>query len=225
MEKILIIEDNDEINKLLREMLETTGYEVKSAFSGPEGFLYFDQENYSLVLLDLMLPGMSGEEVLKKIREKSTVPVIVISAKNEIESKLDLLENGADDYITKPFDVREVRARIELQLKKHGSAAGNGNKIVFEELVLDKENNTLFANDAAIPLTKIEFSIMELLMKHPNKIYSKQELYELAWEDHYIGEDKTVNVHISNMRKKISEHTKGEYIDTVWGIGVRLKKA
>ena len=95
MEKILIIEDNDEINKLLREMLETTGYEVKSAFSGPEGFLYFDQENYSLVLLDLMLPGMSGEEVLKKIREKSTVPVIVISAKNEIESKLDLLENGA----------------------------------------------------------------------------------------------------------------------------------
>ncbi|MBR4992829.1 MAG: response regulator transcription factor [Lachnospiraceae bacterium] len=226
-EKILIIEDNDEINSLLQEMLKNAGYEVKAAYSGPEGFLYFGQEPFNLVLLDLMLPGMSGEVILEKIREKSDVPVIIISAKNDIEGKVNLLGGGADDYITKPFDVREVLARIELQLKKKTGIVSGAPKeevLVFEELRLDPGKRTLFANDTAVSLTKHEYNLIELLMKYPEKIYSKQELFEMAWDEYYIGEDKTINVHISNIRKKLAEITGKEYIDTVWGIGVRLKK-
>ena len=226
-ERILIIEDNDEINGLLQEMLKNAGYEVKAAYSGPEGFLYFSQEAYSLILLDLMLPGMSGEAVLAKIREKSDVPVIVISAKADITGKVNVLENGADDYITKPFDVREVLARLELQLKKRGRKSLQylkDEELKFEELRLDDYNRTLYANDKAVSLTKHEYNLVRLLMRYPEKIYSKQELYELAWDEYYVGEDKTVNVHISNIRKKLFELTGKEYIDTVWGIGIRLKK-
>ena len=224
---ILIVEDNDEINSLLQEILRGADYTVKSAYSGPEGFLYFGQEAFDLVLLDLMLPGMPGEEILSKIREKSNVPVIVISAKTDIDGKVNLLGSGADDYITKPFDVREVLARIELQLKK--SAGGSAPKadeeiLTFEELKLDVPKKTLFAGDTPISLTKHEYNLIGLLMKYPEKIYSKQELFEMAWDEYYIGEDKTINVHISNIRKKLFEATGREYIDTVWGIGVRLKK-
>lgn len=224
---ILIVEDNDEINSLLQEILRGADYTVKSAYSGPEGFLYFGQEAFDLVLLDLMLPGMPGEEILSKIREKSNVPVIVISAKTDIDGKVNLLGSGADDYITKPFDVREVLARIELQLKK--SAGGSAPKadeeiLTFEELKLDVPKKTLFAGDTPISLTKHEYNLIGLLMKYPEKIYSKQELFEMAWDEYYIGEDKTINVHISNIRKKLFEATGKEYIDTVWGIGVRLKK-
>jgi len=223
MEKILIIEDNDEINNLLREMLSGAGYEIKQAFSGSEGNFYFSQEQFDLVILDLMLPGMSGEEVLKEIRSKSQAPVIIISAKTDIDGKVDLLSSGADDYITKPFDLREVLARIQLQLKKK-TAMHESSRLTYEELTLDITNFQMYVNDNPVALTKHEFSIMEMLLKHPEKIYSKQELYELAWDDFYIGEDKTLNVHISNIRKKIKSFTDREYIDTVWGIGFRLKK-
>ena len=224
---ILLIEDNDEINSLLQEILGGAGYQVKAAYSGPEGFLYFGQEAYDLILLDLMLPGMPGEQILAKIREKSNVPVIVISAKTDIDGKVNLLGNGADDYITKPFDVREVLARIELQLKKSsgGSVAKADDEVlVFEDLKFDPSNKTLYAGDTPISLTKHEYNLIGLLIKYPEKIYSKQELFELAWDEYYIGEDKTINVHISNIRKKLFEATGKEYIDTVWGIGVRLKK-
>lgn len=162
MDKILIIEDNDEINELLKELLVNAGYDVKQAFS------------------------------------------------------------GQDDYITKPFDMREVLVRVELQLKRKRTVAKG--KIVYHELNLDSENHTITINGNQLSFTRQEFAIMELLMKHPDKIYSKQELYELAWEECYIGEDKTLNVHISNIRKKIKQYSEREYIETVWGIGFRLKK-
>lgn len=223
MDRILIIEDNDEINGLLRELLVNAGYDVKQAFSGPEGFLYFSSEIYSLVLLDLMLPGMDGESILAKIRESSGVPVIIISAKTDMDEKVFLLQTGADDYITKPFDMREVLARVELQLKRKRTTAQD--KMVYHELNLDSKNHLIAINGNPLSFTRQEFAIMELLMKHPDKIYSKQELYELAWDDCYLGEDKTLNVHISNIRKKIKQYSEREYIETVWGIGFRLKKS
>lgn len=220
--EILIIEDNDEINGLLKELLINAGYDVKQAFSGPEGLLYFSSGTYALILLDLMLPGMAGESVLAKIRETSEVPVIIISAKTDMDGKVFLLQTGADDYITKPFDMREVLARVELQLKRKGTTAKG--QIEYQELHLDSENHLITINGTPLSFTRQEFAIMELLMKHPDKIYSKQELYELAWEECYIGEDKTLNVHISNIRKKIKLYSEREYIETVWGIGFRLKK-
>lgn len=222
MDKILIIEDNDEINGLLKELLVNAGYDVKQAFSGPEGLLYFSSETYSLVLLDLMLPGMAGESILAKIRENSDVPVIIISAKTDMDEKVFLLQTGADDYITKPFDMREVLAIVELQLKRKRMAVKD--KTVYHELNLDSGNHLITINGTSLSFTRQEFAIMELLMKHPDKIYSKQELYEFAWDECYIGEDKTLNVHISNIRKKIKQYSEREYIETVWGIGFRLKK-
>lgn len=222
MNRILIIEDNDEINGLLKELLVNAGYDVKQAFSGPEGLLYFSGETFSLVLLDLMLPGMAGEAILAKIRETSDVPVIIISAKTDMDEKVFLLQTGADDYITKPFDMREVLARIELQLKRNRTSVSD--KIVYDELTLDSRNHSITIHGTSLSFTRQEFAIMELLMKHPDKIYSKQELYELAWDEYYIGEDKTLNVHISNIRKKIKQYSEREYIETVWGIGFRLKK-
>lgn len=203
-------------------MLVNAGYDVKQAFSGPEGLLYFSGETYSLVLLDLMLPGMAGESILTKIRENSDVPVIIISAKTDMDEKVFLLQTGADDYITKPFDMREVLARVELQLKRKRKAVKD--KIIYHELNLDSGNHLITINGNSLSLTRQEFAIMELLMKHPDKIYSKQELYEFAWDEYYIGEDKTLNVHISNIRKKIKQYSEREYIETVWGIGFRLKK-
>ncbi len=144
-----------------------------------------------------MLPGMAGESVLAKIRETSEVPVIIISAKTDMDGKVLLLQTGADDYITKPFDMREVLARVELQLKRKGTTAKG--QIEYQELHLDSENHLITINGTPLSFTRQEFAIMELLMKHPDKIYSKQELYELAWEECYIGEDKTLNVHISKV--------------------------
>lgn len=220
MDKILIVEDNDEINNLLKEVFLNAGYEVKQAFSGSEGLLYSSQESFSLILLDLMLPGMSGESVLLKIREISDVPVIVLSAKTDVDGKILLLQTGADDYMTKPFDTREVLVRAELQMKRRKSGAAG--RITCGELGMDSSNHTITVNGNRLNLTRHEFNIMELLMKHPDKIYSKQELFELAWEECYVGEDKTLNVHISNIRKKIKQYSEHEYIETVWGIGFRL---
>lgn len=222
MDKILIIEDNDEINHLLKEVFTNAGYEVQQAFSGSEGLLYSSDGKYSLILLDLMLPGMSGEAVLAKIREASDVPVIIISAKTDVDGRVLLLQTGADDYITKPFDTREVLARSELQIKRR--KATDTEQVVYRELCLDSGNHMITVNGSQLYLTKHEFDILELLLRHPDKIYSKQELFELAWEECYIGEDKTLNVHISNIRKKIKQYSEQEYIETVWGIGFRLRK-
>lgn len=219
--KILIIEDNEEINNLLGNILTEENYEVSRAFSGSEGILLFNMQRYDLVLLDLMLPGMKGEEVLDIIRGKSQVPVIIISAKTDIEDKINLLTNGANDYIAKPFDIREVLARVAIALKANRDVASSEVK-EYDELSIDVSNRKFFVNNNEVVLTKLEFEIINLLISHPNKVYSKDELFELAWNDVYLGDDKTINVHISNIRKKIREYSEKEYIKTVWGIGFRL---
>lgn len=221
MSKILIIEDNNEINGLLSELISNIGHQVVSAYSGPEGLRLFREDSFSLILLDLMLPGKSGEEILVEMRSNSNIPIIVVSAKSDIDEKVKLLESGANDYITKPFDTREVAARIEIQLRN--SIYSDSAFVSYGELKISSINRTVMVNDSEIVLTRHEFNILELLIKHPQKVYSKQELYEQAWDEMYLGEDKTLNVHISNIRKKIKEYTDTEYIETVWGIGFRIK--
>lgn len=221
MKKILVIEDNSEINAMLCEMLHKEDMEPQSAFSGTEGLLYMKQESFACILLDLMLPGKSGEETLLEIRKMCKTPVIVISAKNDIDVRVALLKTGADDYITKPFDLREVMARIRLQL--HKTTPVEVKRLTAGNLVLDQEQHTVMVCGKELGLKRQEFNILETLMLNPKKVFTKQELFESAWEEYYIGADKTINVHISNIRSKMKQITEEEYIETIWGIGFRWR--
>lgn len=223
MHTILIVEDDTNINQLLKEALTKAGYTCESAFSGTEAKMLLELKSYSLVLLDLMLPGISGEEVLQEIRKKGNVPVIVLTAKDQMDEKLNLLTGGADDYITKPFEIKEVLARIQIQLR-HAQKEPSGTKISYKELTIDKTIFQVQVNDKMIPnITKQEFAILELLLKNPKQVFSKEDIFEYAWEEPYMGETKTLDVHISNIRKKLKQVTQEEYIETVWGIGYRLR--
>lgn len=222
-EKILVIEDDNDINALLCEALSKAGYSCVSAFSGTEGLLVFGAGGISLVLLDLMLPGKTGEAVLKEIRVKSVVPVIVMSARDSVDTKIDLLSSGADDYITKPFNIKELLARVSVQLRRSAPAAER-EKLAYGDILLDKTGLTLTLKNVPVELTKHELKIMELFLSHPDRAFTKQDIYSYAWDDYYIGEDKTINVHISNIRRKFKAISEEEYIETVWGVGFRLRK-
>ena len=222
MNEILIVEDDMHISALLKEALQKEGYCCTQAFSGTEARHLLTMNRYALVLLDLMLPGISGEDVLQEIRRQGQTPVIVLTAKDTIDVKVEFLKKGADDYVTKPFDIKEVLARIEVQLRKSTKEIQK-TKISYQGMVLDKDTHQVFIDERELPkITKQEFSILELLLKHPKKVFSKEEIFEYAWEEVYMGETKTLDVHISNIRKKIKEVSDKEYIETVWGIGFRL---
>lgn len=221
MEKILIVEDDNNINQMVYEMFTKAGYSCTSAFSGTEALLRAESGEFGLIILDLMLPGMSGDEVLKNIRKKSSVPVIVLSAKDELDTKVDLLTLGANDYMTKPFELKELEARALVQLRDN-KTGHNGGIIEFKQLKYDIQKKQVSISGENIPLTVHELKIMELLLRHPGQVFSKNEIYEYAWDDYYIGEDKTINVHISNIRQKIKKVTDTEYIETVWGLGFKL---
>lgn len=226
MNKILIVEDDTNINNLLHEALSREGYTCDQAFSGTEARMLIGMNTYSLVMLDLMLPGISGEDVLAEIRGKGSIPVIVLTAKDGLDEKISLLTSGADDYITKPFEIKEVVARVQVQLR-HASqelhAEPAKNILTCRELTIDKDTFQVSIEGKVLPkITKQEFAILELLVKHPKQVFSKEDIFEYAWEEPYMGETKTLDVHISNIRKKIKEVTDEEYIETVWGIGYRL---
>ena len=240
MPNILIVEDDININNLLCEVLRKAGYTCEQAFSGTEAKLLLDikEKAYTLVLLDLMLPGASGEEVLKEIRKQGRLPVIVLTAKDSIDDKIGVLTNGADDYITKPFEIREVLARIQVQLRhieaeteaetevktKAGIQEGQGSgRLEFRDMVLIRSTFEVSISGRVLPkITKQEFAILELLLKNPKQVFSKEDIFEYAWDEPYMGETKTLDVHISNIRKKIKTVTPDEYIETIWGIGYRL---
>lgn len=225
MQKILIIEDDTNINNMIREILTKRDYACVQAFSGTEGLLYAGTEDISLAILDLMLPGMTGEDVLVKIKEKKDIPVIVLSAKDTLDSKISLLTCGAEDYMTKPFEIEELVARVGVQLRRFaGKEKQKGKNFTYKELVLDEEMYTAFVRGTELSLTRQEYKILELFLLNPNRVFSKQDIYDYAWNEVYLGEDKTINVHISNIRKKIKAITEEEYIETVWGIGFKLAK-
>ena len=240
MPNILIVEDDININNLLCEVLRKAGYMCEQAFSGTEAKLLLDikEKAYTLVLLDLMLPGASGEEVLKEIRKQGRLPVIVLTAKDSIDDKIGVLTDGVDDYITKPFEIREVLARIQVQLRhieaeiesetevktKAGIQEGQGSgRLEFRDMVLTRSTFEVSIGGRVLPkITKQEFAILELLLKNPKQVFSKEDIFEYAWDEPYMGETKTLDVHISNIRKKIKTVTPDEYIETIWGIGYRL---
>jgi DNA-binding response OmpR family regulator len=181
-------------------------------------------EHFDIVLLDLMLPYMSGDRVLEKIREQSELPVLIISAKESTQIKIDLLRLGADDYITKPFDMEEILARIESNLRRCGVTGNNKGKLVHKDLVMDMSEKSVAISGVRIDLTAIEFKLLEVLLQNPTKIFSKNNLYESVWEEKQPDNDNTLNVHMSRLRQKLKKVSTEEYIQTLWGLGYRIAK-
>lgn len=219
---ILIVEDDVHISQIIHDTLQKNNYRCTQAFSGSEGKLVVSSKPFDLIILDLMLPGMSGEELMTFVRKKLNlnVPVIVLSANNQIDHKLSLFELGAVDYVTKPFEVKELLARINVHIST--SMRTSSPEYKHKNMVLDSVARAVHIHSQELHLTRQEYKIVELLLKHPSRVFTKQDLFELAWDDIYLGEDKTVTVHISNIRNKIKKYDNEAYIDTVWGIGFRL---
>ena len=227
MKRILTAEDDKEINRLISEYLSAQGYETLSALNGLDAVrIVREQRDLSLLILDLMLPFQSGDMVLQKIREFADIPVIVVSAKSETRSKIDLIRMGADDYITKPFDLDELLVRVEAVLRRY---EGNSHKdaepklLTYKNLTLDLTSGAAAVSGNALTLTSKEFAILELMLKNPAKLRSKANLFESVWGENYLSDDNTVKVHMSNIRSKLKKlDPENEYIETVWGMGYRL---
>lgn len=224
---ILIVEDDIDIHNLEKTLLEENGYNTLSAFSGTEALLLLDHKEFDLVLLDIMLPGMFGDEVIKKLKEEREIPVIAVTSKDDKESKVSMFNNGVDDYITKPFDVDEFLLRITAVLRRYKiseSPINNTNILKYKDITLNCDTYEVKVSDKEVSLTKIEFKILRLLMSKPKNVFTKNNIYSDIWNDNFIGEDNSVNVHISNIRNKLSKINKDEkYIQTVWGIGFKME--
>lgn len=253
MGKILVVDDDQDINRLISTILKKKGHDVTSAYSGTEAELLINMNTYDLVILDLMLPGLTGEEVIERLRKVSNIPVIVLSAKGAMEDKVEVLNLGADDYITKPFENEEIIARVNSQLRRYtklgasndikndtlincddksfsdiaNSNIANSNMsdsnsdVIYKNIHIQSAGREVFIKGEQVSFTAHEFDIMVLLFSNPSKVYSREMLYQSVWKNGYYGEDNTVNVHVSNIRKKIAEHDTEEYIKTVWGIGFK----
>lgn len=229
MARILIVEDNNEIQEILRTLLSEE-HEVIQAFSGTEGLIRFEQGDIDLILLDIMLPGKNGDQVLKAIRQDSSIPVIMLTALSDKKLISQYLLDGANDYIVKPFDLDEVFARVTVQLRqksdKQAAEIEHPDKLIqqLKNIQFDADSFEIKNYQETIRLAKKECLILQTLLSHPKKIFTKEELYELVWEDTYLPGDNTLNTHLSNLRKKLSQlDPEQEYIETIWGVGVRLK--
>lgn len=223
---IMVVEDDADINNLLAKMLRQADYQVLQVYSGSEAVLRLQQDRPDLLLLDLMLPGMSGSDVLAHMRKELAldVPVIVLSAKNALADKVTLFENGADDYITKPFEPEEVLARIAATLRRVGKDSAADRPLVHRALQLSPSLRKVTLDGQELTLTAHEFDILELFMRQPEKVFTREALYEQVWNGGYYGENNTVNVHISNIRKKLKAiDPTADYIQTVYGIGFKLQ--
>lgn len=220
--RILIIEDDQEISKLLSVILTKSGMVSVRAYSGTEGLLQLQNNTYDLIILDLMLPGVSGEEFINQVRKEITVPIIVISAKIDVEDKVQVLKMGADDYITKPFNQKEVVARVEVQLRKSIANSSRTTKKVWRGLEIHPEKLSISLENNELQLTIAEFDILSLFISHPEHAFSKKEIYIKIWKGTYLGDDNTISVHVSNIRKKMAKITSDEYIKTIWGVGFML---
>lgn len=225
--RILLVEDDPEISGMLETFLMTENFEVTTAFDGESACVKFAEGEYSLVLLDLMIPKKSGMEVMKVIREKSTVPIIIMSAKDTDSDKTLGLGLGADDYITKPFSVTEMLARIKANIRRNTQYTAQGKEekdvLIRGGLLLDAEEYSVTKNRKKIELTAKEFEILKLLMENPRKVYTKEQIYAHVWKDAYFGDENAVNVQISRLRNKLEDNPRDpQIVVTVWGIGYKL---
>lgn len=220
MKNILIIDDDIHIGNMLAEALEKEGYGVSRAYSGTEALFVLSCVKPDLILLDLMLPGLNGEEVLPQIKE---IPVIVVSARVDIDNKVDLLLGGAVDYVTKPFHMKELLARISVHLW-NSSCASAGSVLTFDDITLDTDSHIVKIDRVDIRLTRTEFAILKLLMQNPSQVITKSLLLERISEDTPDCTDSSLKMHISNLRKKLREVNDKDYIEAVWGIGFKMRK-
>ena len=219
MRHILIIDDDVNINKMLDAVLTKAGYRVSHAYSGTEALLFLSGEKPDLILLDLMLPGLSGEEVLPEIKG---VPVIVMSAKVDTGDKVNMLLGGAADYITKPFDIEELLARIAVQLRK-SETSDKDDILTFDDITLLPQTWQAEVAGRDVRLTKTEFAILKLLMENPRQVVTKSILLDRISEDTPDCVESSLKVHVSNLRKKLRDVSGKDYIETVWGIGFKMK--
>lgn len=224
MARILVVEDDQKLNSLLADFLGDEGHHIVSALDGVEARRLLRTENYDLVLLDLMLPQLAGPAVLEDLRTHSGTPVIVVSARDAVWHKIDLLRLGADDYITKPFDLGEVSARVAALLRRSQPGLGV-QELRHGPIRLNSETKQAWAGQSELALTATEFRILELLLEAPGRVLSKSAIYEGAWDEPYLGDDGTIKTHLSHLRRKLraADHT-ADLIGTVWGLGYRLRK-
>lgn len=224
--RILIVEDDKEISQLLTSFLEENEYEVDSAFDGSVASHKLADETYDLVLMDMMLPYKDGATLIQELRTHADTPVLVLSAKSMLETRLEVLRLGADDYVIKPFDLNEVLVRMEVILRRSQKPEEEQTQKVLQAgaLVYNLENEIVQYEGNDISLTVKERKMLELFLRNPSKTFSKANLYEAVWEEEYCYDDNTINVHVSNLRNKLKRATGQDFIDTVWGIGYRLKQ-
>ena len=221
MEKVLIIEDDELIAELERDYLEAGGFQVEIALDGTTGLQKAQTEEYGTVVLDVMLPGKNGFEICRELRRNQDLPIIMVTARREDVDKIRGLGLGADDYLTKPYQLEELWARILVQLR-HASAVPAETSLRYRDWTLNLEEMTLTAAGQPVNLTAHEFKIVELLAGRPKRVFTKQQIYEAVWQEAYAVEDKTITVHISNIRAKLRPSGTDSYIQTVWGIGFKL---
>ena len=220
---LLIIEDDVLLNDMTKRLLTQHGYCVTSAYSGSEALLLIEKGTFDLILLDLMLPGIPGETVFEKMKSTMDIPIIGVSAKTDIDSKVNLIRNGADDYITKPFNILEVKARIKAIMRRAARQEPKEEKakvVQVKDLRIDCESRRVFIGDREINLTAKEFDVLELLVFNPNKVYSRENLLNIVWGYEYPGDVRTVDVHIRRLREKIEKNpSEPKYVHTKWGVG------
>ncbi|WP_297637573.1 response regulator transcription factor [uncultured Clostridium sp.] len=234
MEKILIVDDEKEIRDLIEIYLKSEGYEIFKGENGLEALEILEKEKIDLVVLDVMMPKLDGIQTCIKIREKSELPIIMLSAKSEDIDKIFGLNMGADDYVSKPFNALELIARVKSHLRKYSRFKGMGlamsegslnNEIIIDDLNIKLELHQIFKGDEQIKLTPTEFEIVTLLAKNRGKVFSIANIYESVWKQEYLESDNTVMVHIRKIREKLEENSrKPRFIKTVWGVGYKIDK-
>ena len=225
MNCVLIVEDDSDINNFINDYFVIKGYATIQAFSGTEGLLRLKSEkNICCVILDLMLPGISGEEIIQEVRKVSDVPIITVSAKNEEEAKIEVLKLGADDFLLKPFNLEELQLKVERNIQKYLNQQVSYKKNEeFKNIILNQDTREVFVGGQNVYFTSKEFDILMLLIQNPNKVISKEKIFKEVWHEDYCIDTQTVTVHIKNIRKKIKEiNPTTPTIETVWGIGFKI---
>ncbi|WP_248929952.1 response regulator transcription factor [Paenibacillus hamazuiensis] len=228
MKRILVIEDDAVISEVQKDYLEAAGYAVDVADSGDVGLEMALQDGYDLMILDLMLPGKDGYEICRKVRETSNLPILMVSARKEEVDKIRGLGLGADDYIIKPFSLGELVARVKAHLARYerltGSAARNTDEVRLRALRIDKLSHRVYVNEAEVALTSKEYDLLLFFVNHPNRVFTKDELFLKIWGYDSLGDIATVTVHVSKLREKIEpDPSKPQYIETIWGVGYRFR--